>query len=211
MSSEAHTGRIFRIIVLAAAAAVFLAASPLPPQADRQMTDGTKEMRWAMESELASLAIIERKVMIPMRDGIRIAADVYRPKDTSKKYPAIWVRTPYNFNHWDVPSGVLRDMTAALTAIKRGYAWVDMQERGQFYSEGEWGVLGAPFTDGEGEVAWMTRQPWSNGKVGTTGSSSTVECQLVVVARDIPGYAAFNPQGFGCGVGRMGGSYEQGN
>ena len=49
--------------------------------------------------------------MVPMRDGKRMATDVYRPKDTSKKYPAIFVRTPYNFNFWDVRNGVPRDMT----------------------------------------------------------------------------------------------------
>src|SRR6185369_667191 len=56
------------------------------------------EKRRAIESELQSIAIVERKLMIPMRDGKRIATDVYRPKDTSKKYPTIFVRTPYNFN-----------------------------------------------------------------------------------------------------------------
>jgi len=175
------------------------------------MTEAEKAKRWEIENELASLAVIERKVMIPMRDGVRIATDVYYPKDTSMKYPAIWVRTPYNFNFWDVANGVPRDMTAALTAIKRGYAFVEMQERGQFFSEGEWDVLGPPLTDGEDEVAWMIKQPWSNGKVGTTGCSSTAEWQLGVVARDIPGFAAFNVQGFGCGVGRVGPFYEQGN
>ncbi|MHB8094893.1 MAG: CocE/NonD family hydrolase [Candidatus Aminicenantales bacterium] len=193
-------------VVLGIAGAVTAAAQARPP-----MTDEDKAKRWTVENELASLAVIERKVMIPMRDGVRIAADVYYPKDMSKKYPAIWVRTPYNFNFWDVANGVPRDMTAALTAIKRGYAYVDMQERGQFFAEGEWGVLGTPLTDGDDEVAWMIKQPWSNGRVGTTGCSSTAEWQLGVVARDIPGFAAFNVQGFGCGVGRMGPFYEQGN
>ena len=202
--------RIFRILLLAAAVGTIAAAS-LPAQPRGQVSDSLKAFRWAVEKELESLAIIERKVMIPMRDGVRIAADIYHPKDTSKTYPAIWVRTPYNFNFWDVTNGVPRDMTAALTAIKRGYAWVDMQERGQFFSEGEWDVLGAPLTDGDDEVAWMTHQPWSNGRVGTTGCSSTAEWQIGVVARDIPGYAAFNAQGFGCGVGRIGHFYEQGN
>ena len=58
--------------------------------------------RNATEKELESIAIIDRKLMIPMRDGKRMAADVYRPKETSKKYPIIFVRTPYNFNYWDV-------------------------------------------------------------------------------------------------------------
>jgi predicted acyl esterase len=202
--------RSFRNLLFAAAVGTIAAASLLA-QPRGQMTDSVKAVRWAVEKELESLAIIERKVMIPMRDGVRIAADIYHPKDTSKKYPAIWVRTPYNFNYWDVANGVPRNMTAALTAIKRGYAWVDMQERGEFFSEGEWDVLGAPLTDAEDEVAWMTHQPWSNGKVGTTGCSSTAEWQIGAVARDIPGYAAFNAQGFGCGVGRVGPFYEQGN
>jgi hypothetical protein len=202
--------RIFRNLILAVAV-LTIAAGSLPAQPSGQMTDSVKAIRRAVEKELASLAVIERKVMIAMRDGVRIAADIYHPKDTSKKYPAIWVRTPYNFNYWDVANGVPRDMTAALTAIKRGYAWVDMQERGEFFSEGEWDVLGAPLTDGDDEVAWMTHQPWSSGRVGTTGCSSTAEWQIGVVARDIPGYAAFNAQGFGCGVGRVGPFYEQGN
>src|SRR5262249_30700101 len=54
--------------------------------------------RNAIEKDLQSVAIIERKLMVPMRDGKRMATDVYRPKDTSKKYPTVFVRTPYNFN-----------------------------------------------------------------------------------------------------------------
>jgi predicted acyl esterase len=198
-----------RILLPAAVGAIAVCA--LGAQGRGGLTDEAKAARRATEKELVSLAIIERKVMIPMRDGVRIAADIYHPKDTSKKYPAIWMRTPYNFNYWDVANGVPRDMTAALTAIKHGYAWVDMQERGQFFAEGEWDVLGGPFTDGEDEVAWMTHQPWSNGKVGTTGCSSTAEWQIGVVSQNYPGYAAFNAQGFGCGVGRVGPFYEQGN
>src|ERR1039458_11342 len=57
----------------------------------------------------------------------------------------------------------------------------------------------------------MTPQPWSNGKVGTTGCSSTAEWQGAVVALNNPGYAAFNVQGFGAGVGKVGPYYEQGN
>lgn len=196
------------IVVLAAVAA---ATSQAAAQRGGQMTDSVRAARWAIENELASLAIIERKVMIPMRDGVRIAADIYRPKDTTRKHPAIWVRTPYNFNHWDVTNGVPRDMTAALTAVKRGYTFVEMQERGQFFAEGEWDILGPPVTDGDDEVTWMTKQSWSNGKVGTTGCSSTAEWQGAVAALGNPGYAAFNVQGFGAGVGRVGPYYEQGN
>jgi predicted acyl esterase len=73
--------------------------------------------------------------MMPMRDGIRLATDIYRPKDTSKRYPIIFSKTPYNFNFWDVRNGVPSDMTTALQAIKRGYAYVVQNERGHFFSE----------------------------------------------------------------------------
>ena len=51
------------------------------------MTQETRAKRNAIEAELESIAIIDRKVMVPMRDGKRMATDIYRPKDTSKKYP----------------------------------------------------------------------------------------------------------------------------
>ena len=167
--------------------------------------------RNATEKELESLAIIERKLMIPMRDGKRMAADVYRPKDESKKYPIIFVRTPYNFNYWDVKLGAPRDMTSELDAVKRGYAFVEMNERGHFFSEGSYDILGAPLSDGEDELTWMSSQPWSSGKVGTIGCSSTAEWQLGVAALNHPAFAAMIPQGFGAGVGRVGPYYEQGN
>ena len=79
------------------------------------------------------------------------------------------MRTPYNFNYWDVANGVPRDMTAAVTAIKHGYAYVDMQERGHFFSEGNYDILGAPISDGDDELKYLTSRPWSNGQGGTTG------------------------------------------
>src|ERR1051325_9102557 len=136
------------------------------------------EQRRATEAELESVAIIERKVMVPMRDGKRMATDIYRPKDTSRKYPIIFVRTPYNFNFWDVRLGAPRDMSTELDAVKRGYAYVEMNERGHFFSEGNYDILGAPLSDGTDAIDWMTAQSWSNGKVGTIGCSSTAEWQL---------------------------------
>src|SRR5688572_7828541 len=167
--------------------------------------------RVAIENELQSIAIVERKLMIPMRDGKRIATDVYRPKDTSRKYPTIFVRTPYNFNFWDVRNGAPRDMSNELAAVKRGYVFVTMNERGHFFSEGNYDILGPPLTDGDDALTWMSKQPWSNGKVGTIGCSSTAEWQLAVAARGNPAYAAMIPQGFGAGVGRVGPYFEQGN
>lgn len=164
-----------------------------------------------LEQELEKIAIIDRKVMVPMSDGKRMQADIYRPKDTSKKYPIIFVRTPYNFNYWDVRLGAPADMTQQLEAVRRGYAYVEMNERGHFFSEGTYDILGPPLSDGTEEITWMSTQPWSNGKVGTIGCSSTAEWQLGVAAQGNPHFAAMIPQGFGAGVGRVGPYTEQGN
>src|ERR1041385_8287275 len=154
------------------------------------------------EQELESVAVIDRKVMVPMRDGKRMAADIYRPKDTSKKYPTVFSRTPYNFNFWDVRNGVPRDMRTELDAVKRGYAYGQMNERGHFFSEGNYDILGPPLSDGDDEISWIAKQPWSNGKVGLIGCSSTAEWQLAVAGQGNPALAALIPQRFGAGVGR---------
>src|SRR5215510_1892980 len=121
--------------------------------------------RNAVESELQSVAVVERKLMVQMRDGKRMATDVYRPKDTSKKYPTIFVRTPYNFNFWDVRNGAPRDLSNELEAVKRGYAFVEMNERGRYFSNGNYDILGPPLSDGVEELSWISKQSWSNGKV----------------------------------------------
>jgi uncharacterized protein len=166
--------------------------------------------RNAIEQELERVAVIDRKVMVKMRDGKLMAADIYRPKGAGK-VPIIFSRTPYNFNFWDVKLGAPRDMTHELDAVKHGYALVEMQERGHFFSQGNYDILGMPLSDGTDELKWMSSQPWSNGKVGTTGCSSTAEWQLAVVAQNDPALTTFNVQGFGAGVGHVGPYYEQGN
>src|SRR5271156_2173885 len=103
----------------------------------RSQDEALTAHRNAIEKELESIAIIERKVMVPMRDGKRMQADIYRPKDLSRKYPILFVRTPYNFNYWDVGLGAPSDMSEELEAIKHGYAFVQMNERGRYFSEGD--------------------------------------------------------------------------
>ena len=122
--------------------------------------------------QLEKIAIIDQKVMVPMRDGIRLATDIYRPK-TDKPVPIIFSRTPYNFNSWGDGKQRTRTAQRALAAVKRGYAYVVQNERGRYYSEGEWDILGVPLTDGYDAFSWMKDQEWSNGKIGTLGCSST--------------------------------------
>jgi len=199
----------FRRFTLAATAAVLCAVTATGLAQRGAMTPELAERRWAAEKALASVAVVERKLMLPMRDGVRLATDVYRPKGDAR-VPAIFVRTPYNFNFWDVRNGVPADMIAALTAVNRGYAYVIQNERGHFFSEGHYDILGSP-QDGYDTLAWISSQPWSNGKVGTTGCSSTAEYQMGVAALGHPAYAAMNVQGFGAGVGRVRPYFEQGN
>ena len=160
--------------------------------------------------KLEEIAIIDQKVMVPMRDGTRLATDIYRPKTTGK-VPIIFSRTPYNFNSWGDGERRTRTAEQALEVVKRGYALVVQNERGRYYSEGEWDILGVPLTDGYDAFSWMKDQSWSNGKIGTYGCSSTAEWQMAVAALDHPSHAAMVPQGFGAGVGRVGDILEQGN
>ncbi|NNE02473.1 MAG: CocE/NonD family hydrolase [Eudoraea sp.] len=160
--------------------------------------------------KLEEIAIIDQKVMMPMRDGIRLATDIYRPK-TDEKVPIIFSRTPYNFNSWGDGEQRTRTAQRAYEAVKRGYAYVVQNERGRYYSEGEWDILGVPLTDGYDAFTWMKNQAWSNGKIGTYGCSSTAEWQMAVAALDHPSHAAMVPQGYGAGVGRVGDFFEQGN
>lgn len=159
---------------------------------------------------LEDIAIIDQKVMMPMRDGIRLATDIYRPK-TDEPVPVIFSRTPYNFNSWGDGEQRTRTAQRALEAVKRGYAYVVQNERGRYYSEGEWDILGVPLTDGYDAFSWMKDQDWCNGKIGTLGCSSTAEWQMAVAALDHPSHAAMVPQGYGAGVGRVGDINEQGN
>ena len=161
-------------------------------------------------SKINEIGTLEQKVMMPMRDGVRLATDIYIPR-SDKKVPIIFSRTPYNFNSWGDGEEKNRTHQRAYEALKRGYAYVVQNERGRYFSEGEWDILGIPLTDGYDAFSWMSEQPWSNGKIGTLGCSSTAEWQMAVAALDHPSHAAMVPQGFGAGVGRVGDFYEQGN
>lgn len=160
--------------------------------------------------QLEEIAIVDQKVMMPMRDGVRLATDIYRPKGEGK-YPIVFSRTPYNFNTWGNGEMNTRTMQSALEWVKKGYAFVVQNERGRYFSEGDWDILGVPLTDGNDAFDWMAKQSWSNGKVGLLGCSSTAEWQMAVASLDHPALGALVPQGYGAGVGKVGDFWEQGN
>jgi putative CocE/NonD family hydrolase len=159
---------------------------------------------------LKEVAVIDQKVMMPMRDGVRLATDIYRPK-TDAPVPVVFSRTPYNFNTWKDGEMSTRTLRTALSWVRKGYAYVVQNERGRYFSEGQWDILGLPLTDGYDAFEWLSSQEWSNGKIGTIGCSSTAEWQMAVASLDHPAHAALIPQGFGAGVGKVGRFNEQGN
>ncbi len=159
---------------------------------------------------LEKVATIEQKMMVPMRDGIRLATDVYRPKGNAK-VPVIFSRTPYQMNGWVDGEERTRSYESALKWVEAGYAYVEQNERGRYFSEGEWDILGTPVTDGYDALTWLAEQPWSTGKVGLIGCSSTAEWQMAVASQGHPALKAMVPQGFGAGVGKVGKYNEQGN
>ena len=170
----------------------------------------TDEVRRA---DLERLARVEQMVMVPMRDGVRLASELYIPKSGDGPFPVIFWRTPYNFSRLrgSNPARPNAMLKYALDAVERGYVFMVQNERGKYFSEGEWQILGHPRTDGYDALTWIAEQPWSNGKVATLGCSSTAEWQMALAAMDHPAHAAAVPMGEGAGIGRMGPYYEQGN
>ncbi len=168
--------------------------------------DYTKYTEEALQKIISEIATVETKVLMPMRDGVGLSTDIYRPKNAEGPVPTIFVRTPYNMN---VPSR--RTLYNIVEAVSRGYAYILQNERGRYFSEGEFEILGYPRTDGYDALDWISSQSWSNQKVGTIGCSSTAEWQLALAATDHPAHAAMIPQASGAGIGRVGDFWEHGN
>lgn len=212
VARPARTAHLNRVLQVAALCSLLWYPAATPAHAQPTAPDTALiARRLQLESELQQTAEIHRSVMMPMRDGKRLMTDIYVPKARTGPVPLILSKTPYNMNWWDVRTGAPRDWTTVLTALRRGYAYAFQNERGHFFSEGEHDILGPPITDGEDAITWFTQQPWSNGKVGLIGCSSTAEYQMAVASTRPAGLGAIIAQGYGAGVGRVGGWYEQGN
>jgi putative CocE/NonD family hydrolase len=160
----------------------------------------------ALDSEIATLADARLAVMVPMRDGVRLSTNIFTPKGASGPLPTILWKTPYNEHK-------LRGSTLryAIEAVRRGYVFIVQNERGRYFSEGKYEILGKPQTDGYDTLSWIAKQNWSNGKVGTLGCSSSAEWQLALAAQNHPAHAAMVPMASGAGIGKVGRFQEQGN
>jgi putative CocE/NonD family hydrolase len=161
-----------------------------------------KEVRKSLVGET------EEKILVPMRDGIGLDTNVFFPRDGEPPYPVILIRSPYQLEHilqrW-MKSGQIQ------LFLENGYAIAFQNERGRYWSEGEYTLLAGAREDGYDTIDWIVRQPWSNGKVGTLGCSSSAEHQLGLVTMSHPGHAAAIAGGPGAGIGVIGDFHEQGN
>jgi putative CocE/NonD family hydrolase len=102
-------------------------------------------------------------VRVPMRDGVRLSADVYLP-DTAGPFPTVLMRTPYDNN-----TAPLIEKGRRLAS--QGYAVVIQDCRGRYDSDGTYYPFVNEGEDGYDTQEWIGRQPWSNGKIGTAGGS----------------------------------------
>jgi len=130
---------------------------------------------------------IEFNVMVPMRDGTRLATTVYRP-DGPGKFPIILERTPYE------PPWFIED---EMSLASHGYVVAVQWVRGRFNSEGEFIPFIHEAEDGNAAIDWAAQQPWSNGRVCTLGDSYLAATQwLAAVSGNshlrclLPGYGA---------------------
>lgn len=118
---------------------------------------------------------------IPMRDGVILRADIYRPDD-EEQHPALLIRTPYVKNEFSSRWGEFSPIPLA----KAGYAVVWQDTRGTGDSEGEYNFYFDQGNDGYDTVEWIAGQSWCNGKVGGYGHSYYAYCQLTMAAKRPP-------------------------
>lgn len=141
--------------------------------------------------------IVARDVMVPMRDGIRLATDIYRPASSGDApLPVLLERTPYGktgVNHADRslanPEPLSKPEIAAAFA-RAGYVVAVQDCRGRHNSEGLFTKYVSEGADGFDTIAWLRAQPWCNGKIGTYGLSYGAHVQAALASLAPPGLAA---------------------
>ncbi len=140
---------------------------------------------------------VEKDVYVPMRDGVRLAVDIYRP-DAKGKFPALLAQSPYGKEIQELQfppqaqGGPLWDggieAGDSYYFVPRGYAHIVADVRGTGYSEGEYECLFSKNEqrDGYDLVEWIAKQPWCNGNVGLMGMSYYGAIQPYVAIQQPP-------------------------
>lgn len=157
-------------------------------------------------------------IMVRMRDGVHLATDIYLPEGAGP-FPVLMERTPYDkrgTNHGDrtrtQPLPVSKPEIAA-QFVAADYAYVLQDCRGCYGSEGEFTKYLSEGEDGEDALAWILKQSWCDGKVGTLGLSYCAHVQAALACGNPPGLGAMflDCGGFASayhGGIRQGGAYE---
>ncbi len=154
----------------------------------------------AGDDTAAGKVVLQSDVMVPMRDGIQLATDIYLPaqggKPRSGRFPALLKRTPYNKES--------RTGSFARYFAAHGYVVVVQDVRGRYTSQGHWRPLYDDGRDGYDTAAWIGRQPWSDGGIGTLGGSYEGGTQQTLAIADAPHLKTMIPLFSVSNVGRYG-------
>ncbi|HKR82638.1 MAG TPA: CocE/NonD family hydrolase, partial [Terriglobales bacterium] len=141
----------------------------------------------------------EKNVMVAMRDGVKLAADIYRPASNGDpvedKFPVILLRTPYN------KEGAAQ---LANAFVPHGYVVVTQDVRGRYNSEGHWRPHVDDPNDGFDTAQWIGSQPWCDGGIGTIGSSYEGATQHALAIGNAPYVKAMIPRNAMSDYGRYG-------
>jgi len=160
--------------------------------------------RQTMEYSAAKYHVrLEPSVMISMRDGVRLATDLYFPERAGGKLPVVLIRTPYDKKLWRASGFPLyrwkAEESPAYRFAAQGYIVAVQDVRGKFESEGDFKGFNSGFepSDGYDTVDWLAAQSWSTGNVGTFGCSYLGEVQMENAKMRNPHLKAMIPQGAG--------------
>jgi putative CocE/NonD family hydrolase len=135
----------------------------------------------------ADLAVrVDSAVALPMRDGVKLTATVWRPA-SPEPVPVLITRTPYGRGDGAVAPDFISQ------AVARGYAVVVQDVRGRYDSEGGFEPYRHEGRDGYDTIEWAARQPWSSGAVGTFGLSYPGAVQWLAAVERPPALKAMVP------------------
>ena len=202
-SRNPRGGRTAPVAVLLACAA--LAATPLRPAAAQTYAQKTA----AAVDYILVHSERESMMRVPMRNGVRLSATMLFPTDRPRQnLPTVLIFIPY-LTEGTIRGGLFSGFIRSF--IENGYAVMIENVRGRYFSEGTYTYLVGSGNDGYDTIEWISKQTWSNGKVGTIGCSSSAEEQHKMNAARHPAHAAAVPMGSGAGIGKVGPYNEMGN
>ena len=154
----------------------------------------------APQQEPGYEVVVTRDRMVPMRDGVRLATDIYHPARNgaavAERFPVILERTPYDKTAASrserTPETARPKSRAEVAAffVRRGYVVIYQDCRGRYASEGEFVKYLSDGDDGYDTCAWILAQPWCNGRIGTMGLSYAAHTQGALGSAGAPGVAA---------------------